>query len=192
MKDDIYYGIINENQKVTGIVTKIEGIRAIVDIGTSHKGYLYFPELSYDESDRLIKTLKIGDELDCIVERVNEYGGTVHLRPTHRCNQQLKAKLLKMNNNSHTDKHATSNTTNKKQYNNDENSSNKTVVTEVMSLVQENLTQMKPALISEIAISVYSQLEKGVSAENAGLKRRVNELEERVKYLETMIDKLKF
>lgn len=68
---------------------------------------------------------------------------------------------------------------------------NSSLANEVMSQVQEKLTQMKPALISEIAISVYSQLEKGLAAENAELKNKVSELEQRIKHLESLVDKMK-
>lgn len=63
------------------------------------------------------------------------------------------------------------------------------IVNDVLSQVQENLSAMKPGLISEIAISVYSQVETKMMDENIALKERVCELEKRLLQLERIIDK---
>ena len=49
---------------------------------------------------------------------------------------------------------------------------------------------MKPSLISEITLSVYTQLEKSYNSENQELKNRISELEKRILQLENIIDKL--
>lgn len=63
-------------------------------------------------------------------------------------------------------------------------------VNEVISHVQKKLSEMKPSLISEITLSVYTQLEKSYNSENQELKNRISELEKRILQLENIIDKL--
>lgn len=154
---------LHNGEFVKGIIVGVGNSEITVDCGTPHTCYVKANHLIKDPSEYFV-----GDEIEAVVNRVCDADGVADL-----IEEDYYKHLNEM----------------KKQSKQQRNSS---IVNEVMSQVQENLTQMKPALISEIAISVYSQLEKGVSAENAELKRRVNELEERVKYLETMIDKLKF
>lgn len=65
------------------------------------------------------------------------------------------------------------------------------IVNDVLSIVQGNLSAMKPGLISEIALNVYSQLETKMLNENIALKARICELENRLLQLERIIDKLR-
>lgn len=67
---------------------------------------------------------------------------------------------------------------------------NQTIVNDVIGRIQNELTGMKPSLISEIALSVYAQLEKNYGSENQELRNRVSELEKRVLQLEDIIDRL--
>lgn len=65
------------------------------------------------------------------------------------------------------------------------------IVDNVISQVQNGLSEMKPAIISEIVSSVYEHIEKSNDFENQALRKRISELEERVAQLETIIDRIK-
>lgn len=159
---DNMYKRLHTGELVTGLIFAVNNSEIIVDCGTIHTGYIHANNLT-----KPISEYSVGDWIKAVVNRVCDADGSAMLieEDYYRQREEIEKQ-------------------NKQQR-------NSSIVNEVMSQVQENLTQMKPALISEIAISVYSQLEKGVSAENAELKKKVSELEERVKYLETMIDILK-
>ncbi len=66
-------------EKVTAIVTGIKPNEISVDIGTKHAGYVPLSELTEDPSAKTEDLVKVGDELELIVLRVNDVEGTVML-----------------------------------------------------------------------------------------------------------------
>jgi len=63
-------------EKVTGIVTGIKPNEIFVDIGTKHAGFVPVSELSEDPSVKPEDIVKVGDEIELLVVRVNDVEGT--------------------------------------------------------------------------------------------------------------------
>ena len=70
---------LNNGDKVTGIVTAIGATEIQVDLGTKHAGYIPLDELSGDPSVKPEDLVKVGDEVEAIVVRVNDVEGTAML-----------------------------------------------------------------------------------------------------------------
>ena len=70
---------LNTGDKVTGIVTGIGNTEVQVDLGTKHAGYIPYDEVSTDPSVKPEDILKVGDEIEVFVVRVNDQEGTVQL-----------------------------------------------------------------------------------------------------------------
>ena len=70
---------LNTGDKVTGIVTGIGNTEIQVDLGTKHAGYIPYDEVSADPSVKPEDILKVGDEIEVFVVRVNDQEGTVQL-----------------------------------------------------------------------------------------------------------------
>jgi len=70
---------LNTGDKVTGIVTGIGTTEVQVDLGTKHAGYIPYDEVSNDPSVKPEDILKVGDEIEVFVVRVNDQEGTVQL-----------------------------------------------------------------------------------------------------------------
>ncbi len=70
---------LNTGDKVTGIVTGIGNTEVQVDLGTKHAGYIPYDEVSADPSVKPEDILKVGDEIQVFVVRVNDQEGTVQL-----------------------------------------------------------------------------------------------------------------
>ena len=70
---------LNTGDKVTGIVTGITNKDISVDLGTKHAGYIPYDEVSADPSVKPEDILKVGDEIEVFVVRVNDQEGTVQL-----------------------------------------------------------------------------------------------------------------
>ncbi len=70
---------LNTGDKVTGIVTGIGNTEVQVDLGTKHAGYIPYDEVSSDPSVKPEDVLKVGDEIQVFVVRVNDQEGTVQL-----------------------------------------------------------------------------------------------------------------
>lgn len=66
-------------EKVTAIVTGIKPNEILVDIGTKHAGFVPMSELSDDPSAKAEDIVKVGDELELLVVRVNDVEGTAML-----------------------------------------------------------------------------------------------------------------
>ena len=64
---------------MTGIVTGIGATEVQVDLGTKHAGYIPADEVSADPSVKPEDVLKVGDEIEVFVVRVNDQEGTVQL-----------------------------------------------------------------------------------------------------------------
>lgn len=66
-------------EKVTGVVTGIKPNEISVDIGTKHAGYVPLHELTDDPAATPSDIVKVGDEIELLVVRVNDVEGTVML-----------------------------------------------------------------------------------------------------------------
>ena len=70
---------LNTGDKVLGIVTGIGNTEVQVDLGTKHAGYIPYDEVSTDPAVKPEDILKVGDEIEVFVVRVNDQEGTVQL-----------------------------------------------------------------------------------------------------------------
>ena len=70
---------LNTGDKVVGTVTGIGNTEVQVDLGTKHAGYIPYDEVSTDPSVKPEDVLKVGDEIEVFVVRVNDQEGTVQL-----------------------------------------------------------------------------------------------------------------
>lgn len=70
---------INTREKVTAVVTNVSPNEIAVDIGTKHAGYVPLHEYTEDPNANLAELVKVGDELELIVLRVNDVEGTAML-----------------------------------------------------------------------------------------------------------------
>ena len=70
---------LNTGDKVLGVVTAIGTTEVQVDLGTKHAGYIPYDEVSADPSVKPEEILKVGDEIEVFVVRVNDQEGTVQL-----------------------------------------------------------------------------------------------------------------
>ena len=70
---------LNTGDKVMGVVTAIGTTELQVDLGTKHAGYIPYDEVSADPTVKPEDVLKVGDEIEVFVVRVNDQEGTVQL-----------------------------------------------------------------------------------------------------------------
>ena len=70
---------LNTGDKVMGIVTGIGTTEVQIDLGTKHAGYIPYDEVSADPSVKPEDILKVGDEIEVFVVRVNDQEGTCQL-----------------------------------------------------------------------------------------------------------------
>ncbi len=66
-------------EKVTGIVAAITPTEVSVDLGTKQSGYIPMSELTDDPTVKAEDVVKVGDEIETYVMRVNDVEGTVML-----------------------------------------------------------------------------------------------------------------
>ena len=70
---------LNTGDKVTGVVVNITPTEIQVDLGTKHAGYIPVSELSDDPNVKPEDVVKVGDEIETYVMRVNDQEGVVTL-----------------------------------------------------------------------------------------------------------------
>ena len=70
---------LNTGDKVTGVVTGINATEVNVDLGTKHAGYIPISELSDDPTVKAEDVVKVGDEIETYVMRVNDVEGVATL-----------------------------------------------------------------------------------------------------------------
>lgn len=70
---------LNTGDKVLGTVTAIGSTEIQVDLGTKHAGYIPYDEVSADPTVKPEDVLKVGEEIEVFVVRVNDQEGTVQL-----------------------------------------------------------------------------------------------------------------
>ena len=70
---------LNTGEKVTGIVTGITPTEVQVDVGAKQYAYIKLSELSDDPNVKPEDVLKVGDEVETYVVRVNDVEGYAEL-----------------------------------------------------------------------------------------------------------------
>lgn len=70
---------IRANEKVTAVVTSVSQNEIAVDVGTKHAGYVPLAEFTDDPNVELQELVKVGDEIELLVLRVNDVEGTAML-----------------------------------------------------------------------------------------------------------------
>ncbi len=70
---------LNTGDKVIGVVTGIGTTEVQIDLGTKHAGYIPYDEVSADPNVKPEDILKVGDEIEVFVVRVNDQEGTCQL-----------------------------------------------------------------------------------------------------------------
>ena len=70
---------LNTGEKVTGVVTGITPTEIFVDLGTKHAGYIPVSELTDDPTVKVEDLVKVGQEIEVFVVRVNDQEGVVTL-----------------------------------------------------------------------------------------------------------------
>jgi len=70
---------LNTGDKVTGIVTRVTGGEVYVDLGVKQAAYVPVSEMSDDPTYKVEENVKVGDEIDAFVVRVNDVEGMVML-----------------------------------------------------------------------------------------------------------------
>lgn len=76
---DQSFKTVNTKEKVTAIVTSVSNTEIAVDIGTKHAGYVPLSEYTDDPAAKLTELVKVGDEMELMVLRVNDVEGTAML-----------------------------------------------------------------------------------------------------------------
>ncbi len=70
---------LNTGDRVTGIVTRVAANEVQVDLGVKQSGYIHASELSDDPTYDVETNVKVGDEIEAIVTRVNDVDGMISL-----------------------------------------------------------------------------------------------------------------
>ncbi len=70
---------LHTGEKVTGVVTGITPTEIYVDLGTKHAGYIPVDELTDDPTVKVEDMVKVGQEIEVFVVRVNDAEGVVSL-----------------------------------------------------------------------------------------------------------------
>ncbi len=70
---------IYTGNRVKGYITAVNNSEAVVDIGTKHTGYIALSELTDDPSLKPSDIVKVGDEVDLIVIKINDAEGIATL-----------------------------------------------------------------------------------------------------------------
>jgi len=70
---------LHTGEKVTGTVTQINATDITVDLGVKQAGYIPHTELSDDPTYNVAENIKVGDEIEAYVVRVNDVEGWIML-----------------------------------------------------------------------------------------------------------------
>lgn len=70
---------IHTGEKVKGVVVGVDNAEITVDLGTKHTGYVKLEDLTDDPAVKPSDLVKVGDEIDLIVIKVNDAEGTAQL-----------------------------------------------------------------------------------------------------------------
>lgn len=70
---------IHNGERVKGYIAAVNNSEAIVDVGTKHTGYVPLSELTDDPTLKPSDIVKVGDEVELIVVKINDQDGIVTL-----------------------------------------------------------------------------------------------------------------
>lgn len=70
---------LTTGEKVVGVITGITPAEIQVDLGTKHAGYIPVEELGDEQPEKIAEALRVGDEIETFVVRVNDVEGTAML-----------------------------------------------------------------------------------------------------------------
>ena len=70
---------LNTGEKVTGVVVKITNTEVQLDLGTKHAAYIPVAEMTDDPTVKVEDMVKVGDEIEAYVMRVNDVEGVATL-----------------------------------------------------------------------------------------------------------------
>jgi len=76
---DASFKTLYTGEKVVGIVTAVTPTEVVCDLGTKHAAYLALSQITDDPNAKTSDLVKVGDEIECIVTRVNDIEGTASL-----------------------------------------------------------------------------------------------------------------
>ena len=76
---DASFTMYRPGERVKGIVTSVSANEVHVDLGIKYTGVVPFSEMTDDPSAKMEELVKVGDEIDVIVEKFNDAEGTVLL-----------------------------------------------------------------------------------------------------------------
>ena len=76
---DASFKKIYTGNRVKGYITAVNDAEATVDVGTKHTGYITLSELTDDPTLKASDVVKVGDEVDLIVIKINDADGIVQL-----------------------------------------------------------------------------------------------------------------
>lgn len=76
---DASFKRIYTGNRVKGYITAVNNTEAIVDVGTKHTGYVSLSELTEDSSLKPCDVVKVGDEVDFVVTKINDAEGIIQL-----------------------------------------------------------------------------------------------------------------
>jgi 4-hydroxy-3-methylbut-2-enyl diphosphate reductase len=86
---------IHTGEKVKGTVVAVNNTEAIVDLGTKHTGYVALDDLTDDSTKKPADIVRVGDEIELIVIKVNDAEGTCALSKRKVDEQAGYEKILK-------------------------------------------------------------------------------------------------
>ena len=70
---------VHTGKRVRAYVVAVNDNEVVVDLGTKHSGYIPADEFGGEPGKKLEELVKAGDELDCIVTKINDVEGIVYL-----------------------------------------------------------------------------------------------------------------
>lgn len=70
---------LNNGDKVTGTVIQVAPNEVQVDLGVKHAAYIPLNEITDDPTYKIEENIKVGDEIEAVVVRVNDAEGTIML-----------------------------------------------------------------------------------------------------------------
>lgn len=76
---DASFKRIYTGNRVKGYITAVTNTEAVVDVGTKHTGYVALSELTDDPALKPCDVVKVGEEVDLIVIKINDAEGIVQL-----------------------------------------------------------------------------------------------------------------
>lgn len=146
--------ILRPGDKVTGTVAAITATEIMVEIGCRYPASIFLPGLGD------VPAVRVGEEIDAYVVRVSDHDCIVELSFNWPPQQRQRA---------------TKNITNR-----DTREICDIVREQVLTEVQNNLSQMKPDIVSSIVEEVVRKMDGRYASQIERLEKRISELEQHI------------